>query len=1203
MRKQLATYFKSNNPSTINTEANGYALGQEWYNTVTGEKFYHKTDGVWISVDTPVAGLIKIVDKAGYFFTDLATAGNYVRGFTLDTITDESFDNGVYYFTVPVGSDFSNGVGFLSDPWNAHDAYIEDPLGLISVFGDNVLMVSNGNSILGNCTFGSSAFQNSTGNNVFGNCAFGAFAFNSASSNNVFRNCTFATEAFINSYPSINRFENILLENLTDSFAYQSQGRFEIYGNIGTDETAEYPNFFTSSTAVIWADKSKETSNAGGLDGDLATAQTNGATLFFGYAPTVVEDSISDGVINKAPSQNAVFDALALKLDDPSGIPSQYIRGDGTLASFPDVAGGGGGQVYYLNGATSQGTIGGTAYVQLSTAANLGTGVDFTSGTVDDVAFANFITDVGKPTQETIPAGVWIFQCYLSASSATCEIYATVEVYDGSSFTVLSTSLNEVITNSSTIDLYTFTCAVPEYTPLTTSDRVAIRLYSTSLGGTDTITLHTQDSHLSSIQTTFTTGIAALDGLTSAAQYFQVGTTGSDFNIGTTGTDTHTFNLPTASASNRGALSSTDWTIFNNKQDALGFTSVTNARTISTTSPLSGGGDLTANRTLSIPAATGSTNGYLSSADWSTFNGKAPLASPVFTTQITSPIVNISAQTATTIASFDASKNVVSLSTATYPSLSELSYVKGVSSNIQTQLNSKATFSGTTNYLIKYGTSTTQATSRIQDTGTYIGISTINPPAKDLTFVGTKTIEIGLEDYSPILAGKDLNISAGRSVNFAYGAFSKLNFGNGGANGYGGLHISPTTNVAYIVQRYSSLQTSTYPYTSMVDTGIGTGSAFAVYMTPQNNLYMTDYGNIYKRTNNTGAFVSQASLGSAYAKGITSTSNGDLYYCIEGGDIYKQTNQTGTPTALGQTTRSWTGLAADASDNIYACVNGGDVYKRVGTGNFIAMGYTTRNYTCITITPIGDVYLGDASGNVWKQTLGAGAPALFAAVGLGIVGITCDSYSNLYITIGSAVTGADVYFNLNSTTGTADLQGGTLKLNAGTGKGIGDSNLDFYTGQKTTSGTDMQTATLRTRINNEGLMTLPSVTNALIDADTTGKAVATKEWVSSSLNPRVQSVTSSATVTPTSTNDLVTITAQAAGLTIANPTGTMVQGQALMIRIKDNGTAQSIAFGTNYRAIGITLPTTTVISKTMYLGLIWNATDTKFDVVGLNQEA
>jgi len=105
------------------------------------------------------------------------------------------------------------------------------------------------------------------------------------------------------------------------------------------------------------------------------------------------------------------------------------------------------------------------------------------------------------------------------------------------------------------------------------------------------------------------------------------------------------------------------------------------------------------------------------------------------------------------------------------------------------------------------------------------------------------------------------------------------------------------------------------------------------------------------------------------------------------------------------------------------------------------------------------------------------------------------------------------------------------------------------------------------------------------------------------INPRVQTVTSAATVTPTNLNDLVVITAQAAGLTIANPTGTMVQGQALMIRIKDNGTARTIGFGTNYRGIGITLPTTTVISKTLYLGCIWNSTDTKFDVLGLNQEA
>ena len=65
----------------------------------------------------------------------------------------------------------------------------------------------------------------------------------------------------------------------------------------------------------------------------------------------------------------------------------------------------------------------------------------------------------------------------------------------------------------------------------------------------------------------------------------------------------------------------------------LGYTPVTNARTISTMAPLQGGGDLTANRTLSITQATTSSDGYLSSTDWNTFNGKQPLIAAGTTAQ------------------------------------------------------------------------------------------------------------------------------------------------------------------------------------------------------------------------------------------------------------------------------------------------------------------------------------------------------------------------------------------------------------------------------------------------------------------------------------------------------------------------------------------------------------------------------------------
>ena len=102
--------------------------------------------------------------------------------------------------------------------------------------------------------------------------------------------------------------------------------------------------------------------------------------------------------------------------------------------------------------------------------------------------------------------------------------------------------------------------------------------------------------------------------------------------------------------------------------------------------------------------------------------------------------------------------------------------------------------------------------------------------------------------------------------------------------------------------------------------------------------------------------------------------------------------------------------------------------------------------------------------------------------------------------------------------------------------------------------------------------------------------------------PRRQSVGSGATVTPTFLNDIVDISAQAVNLTIANPTGTAVDNMPMLIRIKDNGTARTIGFGTQYRAIGVTLPTTTVISKTLYIGMVYNANDKKWDVLGINQE-
>lgn len=82
------------------------------------------------------------------------------------------------------------------------------------------------------------------------------------------------------------------------------------------------------------------------------------------------------------------------------------------------------------------------------------------------------------------------------------------------------------------------------------------------------------------------------------------------------------------------------------------------------------------------------------------------------------------------------------------------------------------------------------------------------------------------------------------------------------------------------------------------------------------------------------------------------------------------------------------------------------------------------------------------------------------------------------------------------------------------------------------------------------------------------------------------------------------ITAQATALAIANPVPDgFFDGQSLLIRIKDNGTPRSITWDTDYRAIGVTLPTTTVAGKILYVGAKWNAADTKFDVISVGRQA
>jgi len=249
-----------------------------------------------------------------------------------------------------------------------------------------------------------------------------------------------------------------------------------------------------------------------------------------------------------------------------AGTASQYIRGDGTLATLPSSGGGGSSVNYYLNGSINSSVA---TYKQLSNTAVIGAGTDFQL--IGNGLISQFLTDLGNPNRTEIPGGAWNFEMFFSMSSngGTPAFYVELLKYDGTTFTSIASNstVPENITGGTSIDLYLTSLAVPT-TPLLVTDRLAIRVYIVNNSGGRTATLHTEDSHLCEIITTFSGGVTSLNGLTANTQYFAVGTSGTDFNISSI-TDTHTFNLPTASAINRGALSFTDWSAFNNKQNAL----------------------------------------------------------------------------------------------------------------------------------------------------------------------------------------------------------------------------------------------------------------------------------------------------------------------------------------------------------------------------------------------------------------------------------------------------------------------------------------------------------------------------------------------------------------------------------------------------------------------------------------------------------
>jgi hypothetical protein len=106
-------------------------------------------------------------------------------------------------------------------------------------------------------------------------------------------------------------------------------------------------------------------------------------------------------------------------------------------------------------------------------------------------------------------------------------------------------------------------------------------------------------------------------------------------------------------------------------------------------------------------------------------------------------------------------------------------------------------------------------------------------------------------------------------------------------------------------------------------------------------------------------------------------------------------------------------------------------------------------------------------------------------------------------------------------------------------------------------------------------------------------------------------ISSAATVTSPLTwnsdsNDIYEITALAGSLTINADTGTPTNGQKILFRIKDSGVSRTLTWTTGsakaFREVGTILPAATTANKVVYVGCIYNSTDSRWDVVAVGQE-
>jgi len=278
------------------------------------------------------------------------------------------------------------------------------------------------------------------------------------------------------------------------------------------------------------------------------------------------------------------------------------------------------------------------------------------------------------------------------------------------------------------------------------------------------------------------------------------------------------------------------------------------------------------------------------------------------------------AGTVNELAYFTASGTIASLPVATYPSLTELSYVKGVTSAIQTQLNAKAaTLSGTTNYHAKFTSSSTIGNGVIYDDGTNVGIGTSSPTFK-LDVTGTARVK-GVFSIERTI-NSQISTLSNEGGNFTISANSGFNtiFQDGTTER---MRITSTGNVGIGTSSPADSIIGSGVFLDIASTG---GGALKLHYTNA-----TAYGefSFYKGSN--GSYIDSA--------GAATLANNDMIFRTGGtasnyGVTERMRITSGGSVNIGRTAdNTGTGTTIYSSGQIYVTTNGSQSMLLTRTNN------------------------------------------------------------------------------------------------------------------------------------------------------------------------------------------------------------------------------------------------------------------------------